>query len=143
MVLSWRNHSEIKKWMYTTDDIKLESHLAFIDSLENRKDKQYVVVKKDEKYIGVVDFYNINTKECEFGLYANPFEKIAGAGRILEEVCIKYAFEFLKLSKLKLEVFEDNERARNLYKKYKFQEVDKKMINDKKVICMELRNENR
>jgi len=140
MILEWRNNGEIKKWMYTTDDIMLESHLNFIENLLNFMNKQYMVVKKDDKYIGVVDFYNINksTKECEYGLYANPFEKIAGVGRILEETCIKYAFEFLKLTKIKLEVFEENEKARNLYKKYKFQEVDKKMINDKKIICMEL-----
>ena len=143
MVLSWRNHSEIKKWMYTTDDIELNSHLAFIDSLENRKDKQYMIVKKDDRYIGVVDFYDIDKekKECEFGLYANPFEKIAGVGRILEEICIKYVFEFLTLTKLKLEVIEENEKARSLYKKYKFQEVSEKMINDKKVICMERERE--
>ena len=140
MVLSWRNHSEIKKWMYTDDNINLDSHLSFINSLRNIKEKQYMVVKKDNQYMGVIDFYNIDnsTKECEFGLYANPFEKIAGVGRVLEEICIKYAFEFLKLTKLKLEVFEDNKKARNLYKKYMFQEVGEKMINDKKVICMEL-----
>jgi len=139
MVLSWRNHSEIKKWMYTTDDIELESHLAFIDSLEDQKDKQYMIVKKDDRYIGIVDFYDIyrEKKECEFGLYANPFEKIAGVGRVLEEICIKYAFEFLKLAKLKLEVFEGNKQVRNLHRKYDFQEIREKMINDKKVICME------
>ena len=77
------------------------------------------------------------------GVIANRWLKCSFLFKLLEEVRIKYAFEFLKLSKLKLEVFEDNERARNLYRRYKFQEVDKKMVNDKKVICMELRNEDR
>jgi len=57
---------------------------------------------------------------------------------VLEEVCIKYVFDLLRLNKLKLEVFSDNLRAINLYEKYNFKEVGVKSINDKKVICMEL-----
>jgi len=141
MVLNWRNHNEIKKWMYSTHNIVLENHLTFIKNLVDKIDKQYIVVKKDDAYIGVIDFYDIDNskKECEFGLYANLFEKIAGVGRILEEVCIKYAFDILKLNKLKLEVFEENEKAISLYKKYGFKQSGKKIINDKKVICMELK----
>jgi UDP-4-amino-4,6-dideoxy-N-acetyl-beta-L-altrosamine N-acetyltransferase len=69
----------------------------------------------------VVNFTNIDhlKKECYFGLYANPFEKIAGVGRILEEICIKYAFDILKLNTLKLEVFSNNKKAINLYKQIK------------------------
>ena len=71
-------------------------------------------------------------------MYANPFEKIVGVGRILEEVCLKYAFEILSLDKIKLEVFQDNSVVINLHKKYNFKRVGVKNINNKKVICMEL-----
>lgn len=140
MILNWRNDNTIKQWMYDTTDISLESHLNYINSLESSKTKQYMAVKKENQYIGVVYFTNIDfkNKSTYFGLYANPFEKIAGVGRILEEICIKYAFDMLKLSKLKLEVFSDNKKALNLYKKYKFEKVDTKIINSKDVICMEL-----
>jgi len=148
IILTWRNHNEVKKWMYTNEDIQFENHLKFIESLKNDISREYFLIKKDMQMIGVIYFTAINDKlkECEFGLYANPFEKIAGVGRILEEICIRYAFDFLKLAKLKLEVFECNEKARNLYKKYNFREVGNKVINEKKVICMELErmnNENR
>jgi UDP-4-amino-4,6-dideoxy-N-acetyl-beta-L-altrosamine N-acetyltransferase len=43
----------------------------------------------------------------------------------------------MNLTKIKLEVFNDNLRAINLYKKYHFKEVDVKNINDREVICME------
>lgn len=145
MVLSWRNDKSIRKWMYNSQIISESNHLNFIDKLENNKNNMYFLVYKDNKNLGVIYFNSIDyrNQSCYFGLYANPFEKIAGVGRILEEVCIKYTFEVLKLTKLKLEVFEKNEKARALYRKYKFQEVGKKMINDKKVICMELKNEDR
>ena len=143
MVLDWRNHPRISKWMYSLDEISLKNHFNFIENLINEKYSQYILVKKDKQYIGVVYFINISydKKECEFGLYANPFEKVAGVGRILEKICIEYIFNILKLSKLKLEVFKDNIKARNLYNKYGFKEVTTKIINSKDVICMELEKE--
>ncbi len=140
MVLSWRNDESIKKWMYDKQDISIDNHLKYIETLENLNTKQYCIVKKDDNYIGVVDFTNIDfeNRTTDFGLYANPFEKIPGVGRILEEICIKYAFDILNLKTLKLEVFSDNKKAINLYKKFKFKESGEKMIDNKEVICMEL-----
>lgn len=145
MVLSWRNHPEIKKWMYNNDDISLQNHLAYIESLNNSLDKLYFLVKKDSNYIGVIDFTSINKekKSSEFGLYANASSKIPGVGRILESICINYAFDILKISVLKLEVFSDNIQVRNLHKKFHFQETIRKIVNNKEVICMELKNEDR
>ncbi|MFK5936801.1 MAG: UDP-4-amino-4,6-dideoxy-N-acetyl-beta-L-altrosamine N-acetyltransferase [Sulfurimonas sp.] len=140
MVLKWRNHSDIKKWMYNKEDISLKNHLDYIENLKECSDKKYFLVKQGTEYIGVVDFMHIdyNKEECEFGLYANPFDKIVGIGRILEELCIEYVFSVLKLKKLKLEVLIRNEKALNLYKKYNFKEVGTKEINGNEVICMEL-----
>jgi len=145
MVLSWRNHEEIRKWMYDTVKITKENHYSFIDSLKERDDRVYFLVKDDSNNIGVVDFTSINyqKKECEFGLYANPFEKIAGVGRVLEKICIDYVFENLKLLTLKCEVFSDNSRAIHLYRKFNFQQTELKIVNNKEVICMELKYENR
>ncbi len=143
MILKWRNHPEIRKWMYNQDEIKLEEHLNFIDSLKLRKDKLYFLVKKEDEFIGVIDFLDLDKKEIFYGIYSNPNSKIMGVGRILNEISIDFAFNSLKAHKLKLEVFEDNIQVRNLYKKYKFRETSQKYVNNKKVICMELENENR
>ena len=143
MILKWRNHPEIRKWMYNQDEIKLEEHLTFIESLKSRKDKLYFLVKKEDEFIGVIDFLDLDKKEIFYGIYSNPNSKIMGVGRILNEISIDFAFNSLKAHKLKLEVFEDNIQVRNLYKKYKFRETSQKYVNNKKVICMELENENR
>ncbi|MBL0703300.1 MAG: UDP-4-amino-4,6-dideoxy-N-acetyl-beta-L-altrosamine N-acetyltransferase [Sulfurospirillum sp.] len=140
MVLEWRNDIGIKKWMYNTDDIKLQNHFDYIESLAGLHNKQYLLVKKDNNYIGVICFTKINymDKVTEFGLYANPFKKMLGVGRILEELSIKYIFDILKLNRIKLEVFSNNLKVINLHKKYNFHEVMSKTINNKSVICMEL-----
>lgn len=143
MILEWRNHPEIRKWMYNEYEIKLEEHLSFIESLKSRKDKLYFLVKKENEFIGVIDFLDLDKKEIFYGIYSNPNSKILGVGRVLNEVSINFAFNVLKVSKLKLEVFKDNIQVINLHKKYKFKEISEKFVNSKKVICMELENENR
>lgn len=139
-VLEWRNHEAVKACMYYQNDISLEEHLDFIDSLWLCKSKQYLMVKKSNLCLGVIDLadINFNKRTSSFGLYANPFEKMQGSGKMLLESVIKYTFEILKLDTLKLEVFADNEKALNLYKKYGFKESGTKTVSDKDVICMEL-----
>ena len=63
IVLNWRNNSNIKKWMLTTQNIILQDHLNYIESLKLKKDKMYFLVKDTQKYIGVIDFINID-KSC-------------------------------------------------------------------------------
>ena len=140
IVLGWRNHENVKKWMYSQDEISEEAHLGFLDELLFSKSRQYMVVKKDNNYVGVVYFTKIDgvNRESHFGLYANPFEKIAGIGQTLGGVCLKYILDLLNLNKIKLEVFIDNVRALNLYKKYNFKDTGMKNVNDRQVTCMQL-----
>jgi len=143
-ILNLRNSDEIKKWMYNSNNISLDNHLVFINSLELNINKQYLMVKKDDRFIGVIYFiFDYKKSEVFFGLYANIHQKIAGIGRILEEVCIKYIFDIIGIKKLKLEVFSENEKAINLYKKFDFKESCKKEVNKKEVICMELVRSNK
>ena len=145
MILKWRNHPNIKKWMYNQKKISFNSHLNFIKSLKYSKDKIYFLVKMDKEYIGVIDFTKIDYKNklTYFGLYSNPYSKTTGIGTILLKTIINYAFNVLNMNILKLEVFKTNKKALNLYKKFKFKKTGEKIVNNKKVILMELRNENR
>lgn len=124
MVRRWRNHPEVRKWMYTDHEISEEEHMEFLEKLKEDKKNFYYLVLKDGKAIGVlylnrVDFRNRN---AYFGIYANPEEKIHGAGLVLEKTAIKLAFEVTNLHTLKLEVIEDNEKAINFYKRMGFLE---------------------
>lgn len=143
MVLLWRNHPTIKQWMYNSDDILLENHLNFIESLKGCTDKLYFLVKRGDDYIGVIDFTNIDkeSKSSEFGLYANI--ELKGMGKVLLNSICEYGFHTLNINKLIAEVFTENEKAINLYKKFNFKETTKKIVNNREVICMELKNEDR
>ncbi len=116
-VLDWRNHSEIRKWMYDKNEISLQKHLNFIENMP----KNRIYLKVDD--LGVINFKILNDK-VELGIHKNPNKQ--KVGKILLDIAIKYAFDELKTKKITLYVFEDNIKAINLYKKFNFIEVDKK-----------------
>jgi UDP-4-amino-4,6-dideoxy-N-acetyl-beta-L-altrosamine N-acetyltransferase len=68
MILNLRNNKNIKKWMYNQDEISLDEHLKFIQNLEFNPFKQYLIVKKGNEFIGVIDFiFDYQKKEAFFG----------------------------------------------------------------------------
>jgi UDP-4-amino-4,6-dideoxy-N-acetyl-beta-L-altrosamine N-acetyltransferase len=141
MILDWRNSESVKKYMYNSDDIQLENHLNFIEKLKDSTDKLYFLVQKNDEYIGVIDFTNISSKSVDMGLYTNPNTR--GNGKVLMTQIINYSFNILKKEIIYAEVFEDNQKAFNLYKNFGFKQFKDKIMKNKKIICMELRVENR
>ena len=129
-VLKWRNHPEIRKWMYDKKEISLENHLKFIDNMP----KNRIYLKAED--LGVINF-KISKDIVELGIHKNPAK--TKVGKILLNEAINYAFNNLNAKKIVLYVFEDNLKAINLYKKFGFKEIDKK----DNLIKMELTNENR
>ena len=47
MILRERNHPDVKKWMFTKEDITEEDHLAYIEGLKNRDDAYYWLMERD------------------------------------------------------------------------------------------------
>ena len=124
------------------ETISLGEHLNYISSLSMKKDRYYFLVKYKDEHIGVIDFTNIDYKNkiTKFGLYVKPETK--GFGSLLMILIINYSFFSLKIDRLNAEVFSENIQAFKLYKKFNFKEVGSKLINNKKVIFMELLYEN-
>jgi UDP-4-amino-4,6-dideoxy-N-acetyl-beta-L-altrosamine N-acetyltransferase len=141
MVLSWRNHPDVCSWMLNSNEISLNEHLSYIESLKNRSDKRYFLVQKGNDYLGVVDLIDITTTSAEIGIYVNPDKR--GVGGLLMEALIRYAFDTLKLTKLIANVFSNNENAKRLYQKFDFQEIDRTMHKEREMIYMERNNDNR
>ncbi|ENU5272828.1 UDP-4-amino-4,6-dideoxy-N-acetyl-beta-L-altrosamine N-acetyltransferase [Campylobacter jejuni] len=117
LIFKWRNHPDINQFM-KTKQIDFEEHLRFLKKLHQDSNKKYFLVFQDEQIIGVIDFVNITTKSCEFGLYAKP--DLKGVGQILMNEILKYAFEILKVDTLKAYVFKNNHKALKLYQQNHF-----------------------
>jgi UDP-4-amino-4,6-dideoxy-N-acetyl-beta-L-altrosamine N-acetyltransferase len=136
MVLAWRNHSNIRRWMLNTDEISMENHVQFVESLKNRADKRYFLLQREDEYIGVIDFTDMTDMSAEIGIYANP--DMRGVGEALMKALVEYAFVTLHLTTLIATVFADNERAKHLYEKFDFTETNRSLYNGREMITMEL-----
>lgn len=142
MILKWRNNKSVQKWMYNRDDITLEDHLQYIDSLNNKDDRIYFLVKNETVYLGVVDLTEIKGNEsAELGIYVNP--TLRGYGTLLVSKIIEYAFQELRVKTLYANVYEKNSKAINLYKKFNFKTIDTIKNSNGKLQKMELSFENR
>lgn len=137
MVLAWRNHSDIRRWMLSDDEISMENHLQFIESLKNRADKRYFLVQREDELIGVIDFTDITQTSAEIGIYANP--QMHGVGEALMNGLLEYGFSTLRVKMLIASVFADNERAKHLYEKFDFTETSRTFYNKREMIIMERR----
>lgn len=127
MVLKWRNHNEIRKWMYSENIISTKEHEAYIKKLEDDNRNFAWVVKKENTLLGVITFLRVdwNNKNTYFGIYSNPYSKKVGIGRLLDDCSLFLAFEISKLHTMHLEVLESNKRVINLHKKMGFKEEGK------------------
>ncbi len=81
-VWQWRNSPEIREFMYNKEIIPFENHLRFVQSLRNRDDVAYWLVRKGEDPIGVTNLTDINIIEssAELGYYMLPSKLNSGLG---------------------------------------------------------------
>lgn len=113
MILRWRNDERVAKFM-KNKSVSEQEHRNFISNLKNDETKRYFLVKDSKDYIGVIDFVGIAADSCEFGIYANPELK----GKILMQTIVEYAAKTLKVGELKSCVYNENEKAIALYRKF-------------------------
>jgi len=114
-VLTWRNDERVRKQMLTKDEISLQQHLQFVESLKSTKEKLYFRVKWKETPIGVIDYYDIKQNSASWGLYLNPEQMGSGWGLCLGYAVMECGFEVLKLNKLFCVCLKSNEKALRIY----------------------------
>ncbi|MEP9411504.1 MAG: UDP-4-amino-4,6-dideoxy-N-acetyl-beta-L-altrosamine N-acetyltransferase [Candidatus Brocadia sp.] len=122
MVLAWRNHKNIRMWMYSDHVISQDEHFRFMENIKQDNKNFYWLVKNKEGYAGVISLnrMDFNNKNAHIGIYSNP--ELSGVGSMLMDCLKKLAFDIAHLHTLKAEVIETNEHAINFYKKSGFNE---------------------
>jgi UDP-4-amino-4,6-dideoxy-N-acetyl-beta-L-altrosamine N-acetyltransferase len=107
-ILEWRNNESVRKQMFTNEEISLEQHLSFVNSLTDSQDKLYFKVQWKNQSIGVIDYYDINQTSAFWGFYLNPSLIGSAWGIYLEYIVLEYAFEILQLDELYCESLKSN-----------------------------------
>ncbi len=94
-VLAWRNHPEIRRWMYNKNIISEKDHLQFLRQLPQQRQRYYWLVRKEGKNWGVVDLSNYQNGESEWGFYINP--AYMGSGKAIQLFHHALQFFFTKI----------------------------------------------
>lgn len=124
--LMWRNNPEIRRWFLNSMTITEEQHLSFFQKyLDNENDIIYGIelLNQTHQIIGQISLYNIDWENlrAEFGrlMIGNESQGKGYAGEATK-LLIDYAITELGMKEIFLEVYCDNFRAINIYKKHGF-----------------------
>ncbi|MFW1923303.1 UDP-4-amino-4,6-dideoxy-N-acetyl-beta-L-altrosamine N-acetyltransferase [Acinetobacter geminorum] len=120
MVLQWRNHDEIRKWMINSDVIALSDHLAWFERNKGRTDRLFFIFEYQQQPQGYVSFIAVpNSSVYEWGFYIKP-QAEKGMGHLLGSTALDFAFEQLKIEKVFGQVLDFNEKSLSFHKKMGF-----------------------
>ncbi len=111
MVRLWRNHRNVRNWMFTDHEISFSEHMRFIESLNSENSSHYCwLARRDKNYIGVVTLNKVDfkNKNSYFGLYTNPESDNLGECIYLFKAIIAVAFSIFGLHTLRGDTIKGN-----------------------------------
>lgn len=121
-VLAWRNHPEVRRYMYTTHEIGLAEHVAWFQRASVDERKHLLVFETGGVSAG---FANLTVTTpgniAEWGFYVAP-DAPRGTGLRLGRTVLAHAFGTLGLHKVCGEALEFNERSINFHGRLGFRQ---------------------
>ncbi|WP_449392814.1 UDP-4-amino-4,6-dideoxy-N-acetyl-beta-L-altrosamine N-acetyltransferase [Eoetvoesiella caeni] len=123
LVLRWRNHIDIRRYMYTRHEISLEEHCEWFRRA-SQDNACHLLIYEDHENIprGFLSFRRINGGPiAEWGFYVSP-QAPRGTGFDLGNAALRYAFVHLNLHKICGEALGFNERSIKFHRRLGFQQ---------------------
>lgn len=121
-VLQWRNHPEVRRYMYTTHEIHLYEHRKWFSGASENPAVELLIYEQDDKAQGFVNITRTRSREvADWGFYLAPAAP-RGSGRELGTQTLNHAFEDLGLHKLCGQALGFNERSISFHKRLGFTE---------------------
>tara|TARA_B110000003_G_scaffold32686_2_gene30398 strand:+ start:7644 stop:8210 length:567 start_codon:yes stop_codon:yes gene_type:complete len=124
-VLSYRNHENVRKWMFNSNKISPKEHLNFINKLKDSR-KVYCAVFRNQKIIACVNFDDIGNNEYFVGHFLNPKLLSSGIGLYFEYVYLKFFFKHIKADIIKARVKKENLPMIKIHRLCNFKEFNHK-----------------
>lgn len=110
-VLSWRNHHDIRRYMYTRHEISLEEHVRWFSQASQDPERHLLIFEIDAIPLGFINIHQIARGAiADWGFYAAP-DAPKGARPALGDAALRYAFKTAGLHKLCGEALAYNERS--------------------------------
>lgn len=111
IVLAWRNHPEVRRYMYTQHKISVDEHSRWFAQAVKDPQKHLIIFEPDTIPLGFINIHQTAPGGiAEWGFYAAP-EAPQGTGRSLGHAALRYAFAEAGLYKICGQALAFNERS--------------------------------
>jgi UDP-4-amino-4,6-dideoxy-N-acetyl-beta-L-altrosamine N-acetyltransferase len=120
MVLAWRNHPEVRRYMFTQHEISLFEHTQWFEQAVQDNTRRLLIVQEHGSPIGYVQFTNVeHGGVADWGFYARP-DVAKGMGRKLGTCALEHAFGHFKLHKVCGQAMESNQASIRFHERLGF-----------------------
>lgn len=120
LVLAWRNHSTVRRFMFTQNEITLDEHERWFKRSKDDRHKHLLIFEMNGQPQGFISFHVSEIGGiAKWGFYAAP-EASKGCGRQLGRSALDYVFTHLKLNKICGEVLAYNTGSIKLHQSLGF-----------------------
>jgi RimJ/RimL family protein N-acetyltransferase len=150
-IVKWRNSEDVRKNLFTQDDLTAEMHINWFHSkVETGLCAQYIIEVVDglvTKDVGTTFLKGIDrlSQEGEFGIFIGDgsFRGKHLATTVTKEM-VRIGFQELGLKRIWLSVFEDNVPAIKAYEKAGFKTINRRVekVRGKNILYMEKAKDN-
>lgn len=122
LVLSWRNHPDIRRYMYTQHEIALTEHESWFERASENPHKHLLIFEAGSTPQGFIQMNQLGGGPvAEWGFYASP-DAPKGTGRRMGQAALRYAFEHIGLHKLCGQALAYNEPSIRFHRALGFQQ---------------------
>lgn len=109
MLLAWRNHAEVRRYMFNQHEISLDEHYNWFTKVSKDPRRCLLIVEEFAQAIGYVQLSKVvEGGVADWGFYSRP-DAPKGTGRKLGVMALNYAFGPLKLYKVCGQAIASNE----------------------------------
>lgn len=110
-VLAWRNHPDVRRYMYTQHEITLSEHRGWFERSSLDPSKHLLVFEADGTAVGFVNITELAAPGiADWGFYMAP-DAVKGTGQHLGRAALNYAFQTLRLHKVCGQALGFNDRS--------------------------------
>lgn len=111
LVLQWRNHPDVRRYMYTQHEITPEEHTQWFAQSRHDDTRELLIFTIDDVPLGYVNFQKSTTSAvADWGFYLAP-DAPKGTGSQLGCAALNYAFKKMNLHKVCGQVLDYNEKS--------------------------------
>lgn len=121
-VLEWRNHPEVRRYMFSTQEIAMDEHAVWYAGAEKSPNIELLIYEQGGTAQGFVNITRSRFAHvADWGFYLSP-NAPKGSGRELGKRALKYAFSELRFHKVCGQALGFNTRSISFHTRLGFSE---------------------